>query len=96
MAQPEDKLMLDQPAHYIIEVQGRLAQDWSNHIGGMALVVITSPAGNIISRLTGIIPDQSALHGLLEQIRDYNLPLLRVEFTGSALENNRGLNRKSP
>ncbi len=80
----DEKLRLDQPARYIIEVQGRLAQDWSDHFSGMELEVINTPSGSPITRLSGVLPDQPALHGLLQQIRDYNLPLLRVEFTGTA------------
>jgi hypothetical protein len=86
MAQPDQKIRLDQPAHYIIEIQGRLAQDWSNHFSGMTLEVISTPTGNTISRLTGVLPDQPALHGLMQKIRDYNLLLLRVELTGTTQE----------
>lgn len=91
MSQPEVKLQLDQAASYIIEVQGRLPEEWSNHFGEMSLQVITTPAGNTISRLSGVFQDQPALHGFLEKIRDYNLPLLRVEFTGAPLEGGGGL-----
>jgi hypothetical protein len=91
MSQPEVKLQLDQAACYIIEVQGRLPEEWSNHFTEMAMQVTTTPAGNTISRLSGVLRDQPALHGLLEKIRDYNLLLLRVEFTGVPLESGDGL-----
>lgn len=79
-----DRLSLEQPAIYIIEIQGRLAADWSNHFSGMRLEVILTSSGNTISRLTGVLADQPALHGVLQKIRDYNLPLLRVEFINAA------------
>jgi hypothetical protein len=81
-----DKLSLEQPAIYIIEVQGRLAADWSNHFSGMTLEVFSASSGNSISRLTGVLADQPALHGVLQKIRDYNLLLLRVEFIKAAPE----------
>lgn len=34
---------------------------------------------NGATRLTGIIPDHSRLHGLLERIRDLNLKLISVQ-----------------
>ena len=60
--------------HYEIKVKGHLAEHWSEWLGGLR---ITHDAqGN--SRLTGVVPDQAALHGILAQIRDMGLTLISL------------------
>ncbi len=66
-----------QPAaapYYRLKVKGTLAPYWSDRLGGLDL---KHEAGFTI--LTGQIVDQSALHGLIMQIRDLGLPLILVE-----------------
>jgi hypothetical protein len=70
---------LHQPAEYLIELQGRLDAKWSASFGGMAMTTHTTLAGFTITTLQGIVTDQSALHGILNHIRDLGLPLLKVE-----------------
>ena len=60
---------------YEITVKGVLDESWSEWLGG--LDVASQEGGETM--LTGPIRDQSALHGLLNKIRDLGLPLLRVE-----------------
>jgi len=36
--------------------------------------------GHPVTELTGVVPDQSALFGLLCHIRDLGLPLVSVEY----------------
>ena len=74
---------MDQPATYQIKVQGRLDEDWSDWFSGMTVTVECQEDGPTITTLTGIVPDQAALHGLLNRIRDLNLPLLDVRRVGS-------------
>ncbi len=76
MAENCDELGLDQPAIYRICVQGELDEDWLNWFDDMS---ITVKSGR--TTLTGIVPDQPALHGLLFKIRDLGLPLLSVNRT---------------
>jgi hypothetical protein len=59
---------------YRIRVKGILEERWSGHFGGITL---TTEGRDTV--LSGRIPDQAALHGLLAQIRDLGLPLLSVE-----------------
>jgi hypothetical protein len=64
----------DQPAIYRIVVQGHLDRDWSEWFEGMTIIVTDN--GETI--LTGVLVDQSALHGVLIKIRDLGLPLLSL------------------
>ena len=60
--------------HYEIRVKGHLDAGWSDWFGGLTL---TYPKGDE-TLLAGELPDQAALYGLLERIRDLNLTLLSV------------------
>ena len=70
----------DQQSHpaaapcYRLKVKGTLAPYWSDRLGGLDL---KNEEG--MTTLTGQIVDQSALHGLIMQIRDLGLPLILVE-----------------
>jgi hypothetical protein len=46
------------------------------------LEIVTEPISNdiTITTLTGIVKDQSGLHGLLNRIRDLSIPLISVQF----------------
>ena len=75
-------LGMGQPATYQITVQGRLDESWSDWFNGMSITVDCQKEGQTITTLTGIVPDQAALHGLLNRIRDLSLPLLGVHCVG--------------
>jgi hypothetical protein len=63
---------------YEIRVKGRVDSRWFQCYEGLE---VTYQAGDTI--LSGPIRDQSALHGMLERVRDLNLVLIslaRVEY----------------
>lgn len=60
--------------YYEIKVVGQLDPTWSSWFDGLTL---TSPDGET-TILSGALPDQAALFGLLERIRDLNLFLISV------------------
>ena len=62
-------------AVYQICVWGCLDDHWANWFEGMAL---THDSTHNTTTLTGAVPDQPALHGILAQIRDLGLPLLSL------------------
>ena len=70
---------LTQPATYRIRMVGRVRNGWSDFMTGLREAV-TQEAGKNITELTGTVPDQPALFGLLCHIRDLGLPLLSVEY----------------
>lgn len=67
--------MTDTPNQlYHIRLQGHLDSQWGEWFGG---VTVTSDDDDTTLLICQVI-DQSALHGLLRQIRDLGLPLLSV------------------
>jgi hypothetical protein len=62
------------PEHYEIKIKGHLDQRWSEWFAGLKLTLLESDE----TLLSGLLPDQAALHGLLERIRDLNLTLISV------------------
>ena len=61
--------------YYEIHVKGHLDLDWAEWFSGLALA--HRPDGTTL--LYGLVADQPALHGMLMQINQLGLPLLRVE-----------------
>ncbi len=59
---------------YEIRIQGYLDPFWSEWLDGLSV----TPQDNGETLLSGCIPDQAALHGVLAKIRDLNLVLILV------------------
>ena len=63
------------PEYYEIKIKGHLDPHWSDWFAGLKLTYSLEGDETLLS---GQLPDQGALHGLLERIRDLNLTLLSV------------------
>ena len=64
----------DKPSVYQIRVKGNLDRKWTDWFDGFKIERI----GDDVTLLTGSVPDQAALHGILNKIRDLGLPLLSM------------------
>ncbi|OAI42319.1 hypothetical protein AYO38_11515 [bacterium SCGC AG-212-C10] len=62
------------PHYYEVRLQGHLDSRWADHLEGLAL----QRRNDGTTTLTGALPDQSALHGLLNRIRDLGVPIISI------------------
>jgi hypothetical protein len=76
----------EEGACYEIKIRGGLAIHWSDWICGMQ--ISEDERGN--TNLTGIVLDQSVLHGILAQIRNLGLDLISVRPLNSDDEEAKG------
>lgn len=61
---------------YHIRIKGALGPAWSEWFDGFTITYADTSGETTLS---GHVPDQAALHGLLAKIRDLNLELISVE-----------------
>ena len=73
------------PEYFEIKIKGHLDPGWSDWFSGLRL---TQTGGNE-TLLSGSLPDQAALHGLLERIRDFNLTLISVTCSNPSIHSDK-------
>ena len=73
-------LQRTQSAKYQIKIQGRQAEGWADWMDDLEIFIERNSDEITITTLTGIVKDQSGLHGLLNRIRDLSIPLISVQF----------------
>jgi len=66
------------PEYYEIKIKGHRDRYWSDWFAGLKLTHLDRDE----TLLSGSLPGQAALHGLLERIRDLNLTLISVTCGG--------------
>jgi hypothetical protein len=71
------KISLDQPATYEIKVPGILNENWLDWNGRLKIEVETDLYPEPVSILT-ISVDQAELHGLLQHLYAFGIPLISV------------------
>jgi hypothetical protein len=71
--------LISHPAFYRIRVSSRLDPDWSERLQGMEVSVVEGEGHGTVTELSGLLPDQAALMGVLDHLYNFGIPLLRVE-----------------
>jgi hypothetical protein len=72
--------MRNRDQFYEIRVEGHLGDSWSPWFEGMT--IRHNEGGETV--LSGVLADQTALHGVLIKIRDLGLPLVSVKRSRQA------------
>lgn len=62
------------PDYYEIKIKGHLDACWADWFAGLTLTHLEENE----TLFSGVLPDQAALYGLLERVRDLNLTLISV------------------
>jgi len=63
---------------YQIKGKGHIQESWSDWFEGLTISTSFEEENGPITTFTGVIRDQSALHGVLTKIRDINMPVISV------------------
>ena len=72
------RITVDEPAVYQIEFLGVLDRTWEGTFGDLQIEHQLAANGAVITRLSGEVPDQAALAGVLNLAYSLRLPLLSV------------------
>ena len=73
----KQKLTLDRPAKYQIQVPGELDLDWFNGANDVTLTISLDEEGVPVSTLVGVF-DQAALQGFLRRLYSQGVSLISV------------------
>ncbi len=73
------KLSIDQPGSYCIRVSGILSERWAGYFEELTLSAEKDASGNPLIVLTGLLPDQAAVQGVLQKLYNLGFPLISVE-----------------
>ncbi len=74
------ELTLLKPATYRISVQGAISRDWKDYFRTLSVSTAAPIGRRPVTTLTGQVPDQAALVGLINALYGLGLPLLSVEY----------------
>ncbi|MGB9633982.1 MAG: hypothetical protein ACPL8I_11680 [Chloroflexaceae bacterium] len=64
---------------YIFQLAGHLDRRWEAAFDGFIITHIFAPDQHPVTLLTGPIPDQSALYGVISRLRDIGVTLISVQ-----------------
>lgn len=80
--------MSSRPMRCRITIRGRVTSYWSPWLGELQFSCRSDDEGRTVTDLTGTLPDQSALQGVLNRIWNLNLTVLGV--SASAVDTREG------
>ena len=65
--------------NYRIEVEGHVAESWSDSLAGMRITARKRLDQTTVTTLVGRLRDQTELSGVLKSLYDLHLSILKVE-----------------
>ena len=75
-------ISMDLPTSYAIKICGALDERWFTYYDNMALEVEDRDGKRPITTLSGEVPDQAALIGMITLLYDMRCPLISIECVG--------------
>ena len=79
MDQRRKRVNMFEPAVFIIRIEGRLGESWSEYFGAQSISVDVDEAGRCTTALVSEPVDQAALVGMINRLNGLGLPLMSVE-----------------
>ena len=79
MTNETHRLGMQQSSAYRIRIEGWIADRWKDWFNGMAITLEGGGEALATSLLQGVVSDQAALLGLLQNLYNLGFPLLWVE-----------------
>jgi hypothetical protein len=70
--------LFDRPGHYQIRTLGSLNDYWLAQFQGLNVTTTRRKDSHIVTQITGLFVDQSALAGLLDLLNDLGMVILTV------------------
>jgi hypothetical protein len=67
------------PATYRVEVEGHLAESWSDRLAGMRIIARKRLDQTTVTTLVGRLKDQAELSGVLNSLYGLHLSILKVD-----------------
>lgn len=64
---------------YTFQLAGHLDRHWEAAFDGFTITHTVAPNHHPVTLLTGPLPDQSALYGLISRLRDIGVTLISVQ-----------------
>jgi hypothetical protein len=76
------KYPYDHPGIYAIQVAGQVDTSWSEILGGLTITYmeVEQKGDSPVTTLSGELPDQAALQGVLNTLYNFHYPLLSVRY----------------
>ncbi len=76
---------MSESMHCKIQIKGHLSDQWSDWFG--ELTIENQPDGNAL--FSGLLPDQAALYGVLDRMRDLGIHLIYLHCVSPDLMSER-------
>ena len=87
MEQQRQRINMFDPAVFLIRIEGKLGESWSEYFGAQSMSVEVDEAGFSSTTLVSEPVDQAALVGMINRLNGLRLPLVSVECLPAPVEN---------